>query len=165
MPVVLGGVNIANRETEVWSDGTGGPTLRVSTGSPVAVYCQNGDALEAGDALAALVGVSARGTGVIAAAPNPAGRALQVRGRVAFALAGLVEIPRGSTNYTFPDIRIGEGWLMLAQLQGYAGRDVYVRYCRRLGDGTFHVQLSNATTTTGRLAYLILEAAPALTVT
>ncbi len=158
--ILLGEVNIANRETVLSSSSSDRATLRVSTGSQIALLAQNGDAIDFGEVEAAMLGVSSKGAGIIAAAPRRVGRALEVRGRVAFAGAGTIMIPDGAASWSVFDVYVPEGALILGQLQGYGGPQASVRYCVRLDDTSFRVQLSHVTTQPVKLAFFIFEQAP-----
>lgn len=161
-PVLLGEVNIANRETVLSSGSPDLSTLRVSTGSRVGILATNGDAIDFGEVEAALVAISSKGDALIAGALEASGRAIQARGRVAFSGAGVVEIPASAASWTIYDVEVPEQAIILAQLQGYGGPGVGVRYCVRLTPTSFRVQLSAVTTTTVRMGYFIFESASRL---
>lgn len=161
-PVLLGEVNIANRETVLSSGSPDLSTLRVSTGSRVGILATNGDAIDFGDVEAAVVAISSKGTALIAGALETTGRAIEARGRVAFSGAGVVDLPKGAASWTVYDVDIPEGAIILAQLQQYGGPGVGVRYCVRLTETTFRVQLSAVTTATARMGYFIFEGASPL---
>lgn len=156
-PVLLGEVNIANRETVLSSGSSDLSTLRVSTGSRVGILATNGDAIDFGDVEAAVVAISSKGDALVAGALETTGRALAVRGRVALSNAGVVEIPMSAASWTVDGVDLPEGAIILAQLQAYGGPGVAVRYCVRLSETSFRIQLSAVTTVPSRVGYFVFE--------
>ena len=157
-PILLGEVNVAGRETVLSSVAPEASTFRVVAAERIALLGQQGDAFDVGAPNAGVCGASSNGIGVCAVGLD-GGRALEVRGRSAFAGAGSEVIPQGMASYTIEGVRIPEGALILAELQGYGGPAVGVRYVRRIDETRFRVTLTAITSRACTLGYFIFERA------